>query len=457
MRLLPPRTGLRAVLAGAALLLTWTAAPVSAQPLNQPRRAADVYAPRTPTAPPTSELRFSLSALGGYDDNVTQSGGGGGAPSALQPGYLGLFDGALGYRRARGSRYLSFDGAAGVTSYEGAGLGPSQRASGNVMAGTEFGRGYTLTAGQGLSFDATYGLETLAAFDGPLGQGELPTTASVEGVLRRKSWSTDSSVSLGRRWTTRDSTSVSYGFTRRAYIQADSEASHSQNVNASYSRQMNRTTSLNMGYAYAQGEYVGGVELEDVRPRGTHAVTTGLLFTRRVSPRRSLVVGFDGGATRVSSVTGADQTEYAYWSPTASVNARLDLSRTWTLSGNFGRTITTLDGLTADTFVSDTATISVGGSAGRRLQLVFSGGVASGRQGEDVIESSDFETYTGAAQAQVSILRNLSAMAQYVYYRYNLTSGSPLPTDFPAVFDRNGFRVGLTLSWPSPERLRRTP
>jgi hypothetical protein len=88
---------------------------------------------------------------------------------------------------------------------------------------------------------------------------------------------------------------------------------------------------------------------------------------------------------------------------------------------------------------------------------VFSGGLASGRQGEDVVESSDFETYTGAVQAQVSVTRNLSAMAQYVYYRYNLTSGSPLPAEFPAVFDRNGFRVGLTLSWPSPERMLRTP
>jgi hypothetical protein len=448
---------MRAALAGAAIMVTSIVLPVSAQPLNQPRRAAEVYARRTPSAPPTSALTFTLSALGGYDDNVTQSGGGGGAPTTLQPGYLGLFDAVLDYRRTRGQRFLSFNTAGGVTAYKDVGLGPSQRASGSVTAGTEFGRGYTLTAGQGVSFDATYGLETLAAFDPVIGPGELPTATSIEGVLQRKSWSADSSLGLSRRWNARDSTSVSYGFTRRAYIQDDNEASHSQNVNTAYSRQMNRTTSWNVGYAYAQGEYVGGVELEDVRPRGTHAITSGLQYTRRVSPRRTLVVGFDGGATQVSSVTGADQTEYAYWSPMGSVNARLDLSRNWTLSGNVGRTITTLDGLTADTFVSDAATLSVGGSAGRRVQLIFSGGLASGRQGEDALESSDYETYTGAAQCQISILRNLSVMAQYIYYRYKLTSGSPLPDDFPAVVDRNGFRVGLTLGWPSTERMIRTP
>lgn len=424
--------------------------PASAQVLNIPQRAAETTAPRSDVL----ETRglFSVDVLGGYDDSSAQdasTGGGVGAPPLqTAPGSVGLADLALVYGRSRGSRQFSIDARTGVTGYSGIGLGPSQRASFGVTAATPLGRSVTLRVGNQVSYDSLYAADAFGPIAGEVPVNELPTSTALSAVLRRRSWASATSLGLDRTFGRRVTTSLQYAFDYRDFLDEADPSSHTHGVRTSYDHKFGRSGSLNAEYSYSQGEFVGGVQVLDQRPLSTHSVEVGPQFSRRISPRRSLIVGFGAGATRVSTVTGPLQEIAEFWTPFGHATVRVDLARSWALTGNFRRTASVLDGLTPETYVSDTFGAAVGGNVGSRVQVTFSGGAANGRLGATSTVTSEYTSYVGSAQASVNLTRTISALVNYSRYQYAFGGDPIISNGVPQQFSRNAIRVGLSYAMP---------
>ena len=166
---------------------------------------------------------------------------------------------------------------------------------------------------------------------------------------------------------------------------------------------MQRTTALTMSYGYSSGEYAPLIDGGGTRPLVGH-VDPGrheLQQAAVAAPRRAVLVQrrrhpHGGGDRRRRSIG------YTFWAPSGSASARVDLGRTWALSSNYSHGTTALSGLTREAYNSGAFSTSLGGSVGR-VVLVFTGGLARGATGVGAVESSDYISYTGAAQASVPI------------------------------------------------------
>ena len=460
-RALGRRAGVVAALTSAAVAGAAVAA--QGQALQLPRRAAEVTAPRTSDAPPTSSLVLNGTVFGGYDDNVSQGGdfsGTPGPPPLLSTsGTVGQFALGLGYRRGRGRSGIDLDAQGSMLTYGGGiDVGSSQSADLIFGAHTGLGRTTMLNVSQGLTYDTTYGLGTLNVLQGPAtGIAELPTSSAVEGVVQQTSWASNTALSLDQQLSRRDTAAVGYNYARRTFTGSNGETSASHSANAGYSHSVSRTTSLSASYAYAQSEYAGSFTSGPRRPVDSHNVEGSVGFTKRVTPRRSARVGFGGGAMHVETVSTALLAPYSYWAPTYNVDARLDLSPTWALSGNLVRTTSGFEGISGETFLSDVGGVSVGGAVGSRVILLFSGGGAHGNVDPSAQGSGSYTTVTGATQLSVRLTRSLSATAQYTYYRYAFSEDTELPSSLPPRFNRNAVNVGLTLALPLAGRQVRPP
>jgi hypothetical protein len=451
--LIPPRFSLlpAAALATSGLFLGVGAA--SAQVLQAPRRAAEVTTPRTTDSPLVTTMLLNASAFGGYDDNVSVGGDFGGEPGAppltTASGYVGQFNGGFQYRRGKGRNNLDFGVQGSSTVYGDIDVGPTNTAGVTFGSHSGLGRSNMLHLTQAFTYDSTYALDALGPVEDVVTTpGELPTGGAVDGLLSQASWASQTGVSLDRQWSRRDSTSIGYDYSYRSFTGSNGETSKGHGANASYTRQLTRVASMSANYAFSNSDYAGSFTEGPRRPVDSHNIEGSAAFTKRVSPRRSLYFGFGGGASRVETVSTEALVPYQYWAPVANADARLDLSMTWTLAGNYRRTTTGFEGISRETFVSNVTSVSVGGPVGSRLHLVFSGGGANGNVEASAAGTGRYNTATVAAQAGVALTRTLSATVQYSYYRYNFSEDTALAGDLPPEFSRNSVHVGLTLAMP---------
>ena len=433
-----------------------------AQVMNVPRRAAETTQPRTASDPLVTSSTLTAGIFGGYDDNISEGGEFGevAGPPPLLTGSGGVGQGAIGYHysRTRGTKGIALGTDGIVNTYGGLDVDPSYNASLGFSAFTGFGRSNTFTFSELLNYDSLYGLGTLGVVDDQVtAPNELPTSTAVEGILPQKSFATSTGISLARDWSRRDITSVGYSYGSRTFTGDNGETSFSHTANASYNRATSRNTTVSMNYNYSNAEYAGSFTAGPRRPVDNHNIEGGFTFTKRVSPRRSLDVGFSGGASYIETVSTELLDPYTYWAPTGGFNARLDLSQTWSLSGNYRRTTTGFEGLSNETFMSDVAGVSVGGLVGERVTLVFSGGAASGNVDASATGTGAYTTGTGAVQMSIGITRTLSATVRYAYYQYSFSSDTVLPEGVASEFNRNAFRAGLTLNLPFGRRQPRAP
>jgi hypothetical protein len=448
MRFLP--SAARAALAAVAVAAIFVPCEAAAQVLRIPERAAER------TEPPSEQLQqravFGLDLLGGYDDSITGDTSTvpspGAPPLVTESGYLGVADVSLLYSRSRGTTQMSLDSRAGITTTTSSELGPSERASVAFNGSTQWGRNTTARFGSSVQYDSLYTPGEFGPVDVEVPVNELPTSTTLSGLLQRTSWANTTTLGLDQRVGRRGSAGVTYTFDYRDFINESDPSSHTHGVSASYDHRFNRSAVLSGSYDYSQGEFVGGVQVLDQRPLTTHTFEAGPQITKRFSPRRSLIMDFGAGATRVDTLSGPDQVLSQFWSSYGHASARIDLDRTWTLSGNFERTANPLDGFTTETYISNTFAAAVGGNVGSRTQLTFSGGVATGNVASTAAVASNYKSYLGAVQLGFRIVRNMSAIVNYGYYKYNFTGDDVLPGGVPSEFSRNAVRVGLSYSLP---------
>ncbi len=451
----------RAVLLALLAGLVTLPAPGAAQVLTRPARAADETpaASTDPSARPTQQVFVILDALGGYDDNASVGGvdlgESPGPPTFTQPGYVGQLVGGLDYRRARGLRSFGLNGQGSFTTYRNLGVRPSRNASLSLSAATPVGRNNSLRLAQSLAYDSLYRLDAFSPIDAVAVPDELPTSTSLQGLLRRESWSSETSATLDRRWSRTNSTTAAYTLDRRQFTGQGGEVTFAHRGLLSYDRLLGRSNGVMVRYEYVTGEFASDLQQGGRRPYASHVIEGGPRFTKRVSPRRTLHLSAGVGGTYVDSVTGVERVAYAYWAPYGHADARIDVGRTWVLSGNYRRGVTAFEGITIETFLSDVVGVALGGGVGDRVDLVLSGGFATGKVGGEATAASDYDTYSSAAQVRVLLTSTLSAVLQYSYYKYAFGETSVLTPGVPSEFSRNAVRAGLSLRLPLHRRAGR--
>lgn len=428
-------------------------APRTAPAQTPPRAFRGLFGgPRTvdPTRTRT-ELTFSANGSAGYDDNVAagEGGGGGAVPSSATSGFVADGDVSLDYFYGNGTRSVRVQGAGTVQAMPDYLDSVAPGASMNVAAATALGRRQTLTASQFVAWEPlfTFG-QTFIGGDSaaPPPVQPAPGVPVTSGLFERRSFSSGSNVALDRRWSRRDTTQLAYGYSQAIYTSDEGGDTRTHNVSAGYSRALSRRWAARAGYAYSHGTFddLTGVD----RPTRQHMIEGGPEYNRRLSPTRTVAVSAAGGASRIESQRADNDELYAYWAPFASLAATLSLSESWSLGSTYRRGLSTLDGLTGQSYYSDSASVSVGGLLTSRTDLTITGNATAGRTAAVSGSDSDYRVYGASSQFSFALTRTIAATATYSYYYHRYSNPEDLPVGFPPQYDRNSVRVGLTMWVP---------
>jgi hypothetical protein len=157
-----------------------------------------------------------------------------------------------------------------------------------------------------------------------------------------------------------------------------------------------------------------------------------------------------GGAGHVETTERLGGAPAEYWTPSAFGTARLDVGRSWSLSGDYRRSTTVLQGATAEPYAADTAQISVGGDLQRWLETVFTVGYGSGVSGQssqDLLEGR-YDAYTAGMQMRFRLPAGWSSIVSFTHFDYRLNAVASRLLDAASDVQRNTVRVGL--GWKLP-------
>jgi hypothetical protein len=149
---------------------------------------------------------------------------------------------------------------------------------------------------------------------------------------------------------------------------------------------------------------------------------------------------------RVQTISAAQDGPLEYLAPSGSLQARVDLGRTWSLSADAHRDVTVLDGVTLQSFLTDVGSLWLGGGIGESWQVVLTGSFSRGAPHEGEIGS--FESATGRAQLQYAFTSCCAVVGTYSYYSHLMRDVSSLAPGFPNRAENNAVRVGMTFWLP---------
>jgi hypothetical protein len=435
------------VLVLAALIVGAVAADAAAQVVQRPARPyRGLFGGGPPTDPnrSRSEMTLTGSLLVGHDTWLSP----GGTPSLgsePQSGQTLTGEAALAYFRGRAQRSISLDARAETNGYSGINADATIGGSVGVTADTNLGRMTQLGASQ------SFGYEPTLVLGGPLstgGGGEFPVAPPPDvssGYLEQRSWSSNSSVNLNRRWTTRQTTQMVAEYARNTYLDDFGYDTRSRLANASHRWLFSRTSSVGAHYGYSDSDSEGGDGL--AVPLTNQAIDVSYGYARRLSPSRQLSVEVGGGATHVSTLNALDLSDLAYWMPAGNGSISWDVGRSWAIRANYSREATVLQGVSLTSFAADTAGAAVSGLVNSRIETSLSATYANGRSG-GADTSGRYETYTGSLQFRYAISRCCATAVHYDYYFYNFQDVVDLPSGFAPRFDRQAIRIGFTVWLP---------
>ena len=141
--------------------------------------------------------------MGGYDDNLTAGlgTGGGTAPTAMASGTTAMLDGTLGYFQGNSLRSIRLDTTGTLTAYPGYLDRPAAGGIVNFGARTNAGRDTTLSFSERVGYEPFFNAFSQGAGGAPLPPGTGPGgTVPAASLFERRSWNSNTSVSLDRRW-----------------------------------------------------------------------------------------------------------------------------------------------------------------------------------------------------------------------------------------------------------------
>jgi opacity protein-like surface antigen len=431
---------MRRVLVLAAIAAGALAADAAAQTTQRPSRPSrGLFGGGTPVTDPNrdrQELTLTASVLGGYEDFIvpgTQEGETF-TPATGGTAYSGTTNASLRYWRGRAARSFSANVHGESRFYSLANIDPTLGGGVDLAANTQAGRKNMFGVTQMFSYEPSLAFGAYGPLTQTVAPSELPG-ADGTGFLDQQSWSSSSAVNAQRRWTTRQTTTGTFMYLSRRFLNDLGYDSDTRAADARYSWNMRRTLDLDLTYRYSHAE------VEDPNGSGLpvkdQTVDAGLSYSRRLSPTRTYV-------TTQDPITRA---AIDYWTPAGHGMVRVDLGRSWAVGVDYRRAVSVLPGLTLQSFATDAASVRANGRFGRRFEAMLSGAFSNGHAGYGD-NPARYESYSGNAQLHIALSRCCAATINYDYYYYNLDQVATVPTGIPNQYDRNTVRVGLSLWVP---------
>jgi hypothetical protein len=217
-------------------------------------------------------------------------------------------------------------------------------------------------------------------------------------------------------------------------------------VTTAYRRTLASGVRARAEYGYVDGEYTDFAGA--ARLRREHRIEAGPEFEKAFSRRRRVRLSLGLGASYLESIRSTDREPYHVWVPTGSGRATLAISPVWSVEGGYTRGFSLLQGLTDETYTTDTAFLTTGGLLSARTHLRVDATYSNGRAPLASGADGTFDVYGASLQMRVALTKTVAASAGYFYYHQFYSNPGTLPTGFPAEYDRHAVRVGLTVMLP---------
>jgi hypothetical protein len=283
---------------------------------------------------------------------------------------------------------------------------------------------------------------------GATGRGEARSAAPDSGANDIDTYAYAARATLEQALTRRNTLSVTangdYALTARRSTNADQSELASYGMSSQFARLMTRNTRGTVRYSYRAVRTGRGVRLSE------HGLDLALTYDRPLSVTRRMV--FDvvlGGvvvAPRDQLLAGPLRLAESY-RLVGEAGAMLVFARTWQAGATYRRGVDYVPGLN-EPVLTDGFSGRLEGSFSRRVQLQAAASYASGASAL-LRGGASFDTYTSDVKLSMALTRGLVPYLQYVYYLYDFRRFGPLMPGLPPALERNGLRVGFTLSVPT--------
>ena len=423
---------------------------VFAQAVQRPTRPyRGIFGGGPPPDPNRTRQELTLTAglLGGYDDYLVP----GSESGPILPTQVGesafsiSVDAGMHYWYGRALRSVSIDVRAFSSAYRNAGIDPTIGVDLVVSGTSDLGRKSNIDATQTVTYSPTLVTGAFSPLAGDVDFQALPESGAGTGLVEQRSWATNTSVSVDRRWTPRQTTTGALSFSQRTYLNQLGYDSTSYSAGAGHDWNLNRTVSMGGSYNYSDTtleETTGGT-----MPVTDHAFEVTASYRRRVSPTRQFEISGGLGRTYVQTLTVLEREPLTYWLPTGHATFRLDIGRSWALAGDYQRSVSVLQGVTLESFATGAASVRADGTLSRHIEAALSTAFSNGTAGA-AGQTGSFQSFGGIAQIRYAVTRWCAVSVNYDYYRYKLRDIVAPPTGLPPEYDRNAIRVGLAFWLP---------
>ena len=397
--------------------------------------------------PTRQELTFTANVLGGYDDNLTAGlgTGSGTAPASMASGSGAFLDGTLGYFRGNALHSIRTDSTGSLTAYPGYLDHPAPGGVVNVDARTTVGRNWTIGASERVGYEPLFNVLSPGASGTPLPPG-IGEAVPATGLFERQSWSSNTSASIDRRWSREDSTALSYSYRVQQFTDDDYGDNSSHRVTADCWRSLSPGFRAGAKYRYENGEYIDSAEFP--RPMLQHRIEGGAETDSALSRRRHLMLSLAAGAGYIQSIGSTTREPYRAWVPTGSGSLILGLSPTSSVEGGYQRDFSLFQGVTDEVYTTDTAYLTTGGFVTSRTDLRVGATYSNWKTPVASGVNDTLNVYGAWLQVRVALTETVAATAGYYYYHQRYSNPADLPDGFPAEYNRNAVRVGLTVWVP---------
>ena len=272
----------------------------------------------------------------------------------------------------------------------------------------------------------------------------VPIEPSV-GVSREDHIAQFSSVGFNRQLGRRSAFDLSYD---RFSSSASGGGETTRTAAGRFSRGLAKGLGVHLGYGYTEGHLLGASST-----LVGHNIDAGLDFTRSLgfSISRRTKLSFSTGSSALTSRSRNVQHTYYVFTGTATLTR--EIARSWAAYINYNRGINFVERF-SEPFMSDSASVGMGGLITRRLEFRTAAGAVIGKAGLSE-DASPFGSYYSSVALTAALTRSLALGTDYSYYRYSFDRADQLPIGLAPQMGRHSARVYLSVWVPLLQRGRR--
>jgi hypothetical protein len=286
------------------------------------------------------------------------------------------------------------------------------------------------------SMDASAGFSHSPFYSPAFEPGSSPTlTGNDSGFARNPNDMKSAAASVTRRFGRSAGATAAYDVFGLVFTDED-RSSLSQALRLSADRQVSRSVRVTGSYGHTAWAFRPRQSLTN---NSSDDVNVGLRYIR-ASPRgRTLTVNASVGVTTAKYQDARSKGWRGSLSLSQSLGAR------WLASAAYRRS-TLLDSAILEPVWSDDVSATIGGSFGRRVNLVVAAAYA---HREGVVQGSGgFNSYSLGTDLQVAVSTTFAVTVDTLYYRYEFPTGYTLPTGVSPKLGRHRFQVGARFWLP---------